>query len=190
MEEKKNKNSFIIPEDKENASKKSHHRLRKKTTDSDVFITGPTVKLGKNTSDSAVAIAISSVSHHHYINPGSSLEILVAEDNELSYMILKFILEKLNVHIHHAQNGIEVVEMVRSIPHIDLILMDIKMPLMNGIEATRQIKKIIPGMPVIAQSAFNDDSDILSSFQAGCDDFISKPINSSLLLSKIIFWNF
>jgi CheY-like chemotaxis protein len=174
MEENKNKNSFIILEDKKITVKKSHHRLLKKTT------------------DSAVAIPISSVSHHHFINQnqGSSLEIIVAEDNELSYMILKFILEQLDVHIHHAQNGIEVVEMVRSIPHIDLILMDIKMPLMNGIEATRQVKKIIPGMPVIAQSIFHDDSDILSSFQAGCDDFISKPINSSLLLSKIIFWNF
>jgi CheY-like chemotaxis protein len=172
MEENNNKNSFIILEENVNTSKKSQHQLHKKTT------------------DSAVAIPISSVGHHHLINQGSSLEILVAEDNELSYLILRFILEKLNVHIYHAQNGIEVVEMARSIPHVDLILMDIKMPLMNGIEATRQIKKIIPEIPVIAQSAFHDDSDILSSFQAGCDDFISKPINSSLLLSKIVFWNF
>jgi CheY-like chemotaxis protein len=173
MEEKKKINSFINPKHKNNASKKSHHRLHIRTT------------------DSAVAIPISSVSHHHLINQdqGTSIEILVAEDNELSYMILKFILERLNVHIHHAQNGIEVVEMVICIPHVDLILMDIKMPLMDGIEATRQIKKIKPGMPVIAQSLYHEDSDIISSFQAGCDDFISKPINSSLLLSKIMFWN-
>jgi CheY-like chemotaxis protein len=144
---------------------------------------------GTNTSDSAVAIPISSVSHHRLIKPGSSMNILVAEDNDVSYLLVKFILQKLNVIIHHAQNGVEVLEMVRSI-HIDLILMDIKMPFLNGIEATREIRKINPAMPIIALSAFNDDMDILSTFQAGCDDFISKPIDSSLLLSKILFWNF
>src|SRR5664279_770600 len=151
MEEKINRNSTIIRKDKKYKSKKSHHKLQNNTTDSVIY--GSTIKLGKNTSDSADAIPISSVSHHRHINPGSSLEILVAEDDDLSYLLVKFILEKLNVNIHHAQNGIEVVEMARRIPHVDLILMDIKMPLLNGIEATREIRKTIPGMPVIALSA-------------------------------------
>jgi CheY-like chemotaxis protein len=187
MNEKINNNSSIIHDDKKNISRKSHHKLRKNTTDS--VINGSTVRLGKKTSDSAVAIRISSVSHHRHINPDSSLDILVAEDNELSYLIVKSILEKLNMNIHHAKNGIEVMEIIKS-SHIDLILMDIKMPLLDGIETTREIRKIIPGMPVIALSSFQDTSDILSSFRAGCDDFVSKPIDPNLLLSKIMFWSF
>ena len=187
MEEKINRYSSIIRKDKKYKSKKSHHKLQNNTNDS--VNPGSTVRLSKNTNDSAVAISISSISHHRHINPDSSLDILVAEDNELSYLIVKSILEKLNMVIHHAQNGVEVLEIIKS-SHIDLILMDIKMPLLNGIETTREIRKIIPGMPVIAISAFHDNSDKLSSFQAGCDDFISKPIDSNLLLSKIMFWSF
>ena len=187
MKEKINNNSSITHNDKKNISKKSHHKLRENTNDS--VIPGSPVRLGKNTSDSAVSIPISSVTHHRHINPDSSLDILVAEDNELSYLIVKSILEKLNVNIHHAQNGIEVVEIIKS-SHIDLILMDIQMPLLNGIETTREIRKIVPGMPVIALSSFHNSSDILSSFQAGCDDFVSKPIDQNLLLSKIMFWSF
>jgi two-component system, cell cycle response regulator DivK len=187
MEEKKNRNSSIIHKDKKFISTKSHHKLRTDSTDS--MIPGSTARLGKKTSDSAVAIPISPISHHRHINPDSSLDILVAEDSELSYLIVKVILDKLHANIHHARNGVEVMEIIRS-SHIDLILMDINMPLLNGIETTQEIRKIIPEMPVIALSTFHDNSDILSSFQAGCDDFISKPIDSNLLLSKIMFWSF
>jgi CheY-like chemotaxis protein len=183
MEEKINKTHWI----KKNEFKKSHHKLRKNTPVS--MFSGSTLRLSSNTSDSAVSIPLSATSHHRHINPDSLIDILVAEDNELSYLLVKLILEKINVNVLHAQNGIDVVEMVRS-THVDLILMDIKMPLMNGLETTREIRRIIPEMPVIALSAFNDDSDILSSYQAGCDDFISKPIDSNLLLSKIMFWSF
>lgn len=184
MEKKIRKNSAITSENKNNILKKSHRKLHKDSADFAI----PHALL-KNKGDSAIAIPISSVSHHRLINSGSSLNILVAEDNDLSYLIVKFILDRLNVIIHHAKNGIEALEMVKS-THIDLILMDIKMPLLNGIEATRKIREINPEMPVIALSAYHDDDDILSSFQAGCDDFIAKPISSSLLISKIIFWNF
>jgi CheY-like chemotaxis protein len=184
MEKKPRKKSALTFEDKKNILKRSHHKLHKDNVD---FAIPHSIL--KNKGDSAIAIPISSVSHHRLINAGPSLNILVAEDNDLSYLIVKFILDRLNVIIHHAKNGIEALEMVKS-NHIDLVLMDIKMPLLNGIEATRKIREIIPEMPVIALSAYHDDNDILRSFQAGCDDFIAKPISSSLLISKITFWNF
>ena len=186
MVKKITNDSSIINNDKKNISQKSHHKQRIHTNES---VIPDSTGLSKRTSDSAVAIPISSVSHHRHINPDSSLDILVAEDNELSFLVVKSILEKLHANIYYAQNGIEVVDIIKS-SHIDLILMDIKMPLLNGIETTREIRKIVPEMPVIALSAFHDTRDILSSYHAGCDDFISKPIDQNLLLSKIMFWSF
>lgn len=166
------------------------NRFRKSTKNDNADSGNQTLQ--HNNTDSAVAIPISSVSHHRQIKKihSSSLEILVAEDNEVSFLILKSQLEKLNVKIHHAKDGLEAVEMVKSIPNIGLVLLDVKMPLMDGIEAIRKIRQITSETPVIAQSAFADDIDILSLYQAGCDDFISKPIDQSLLLSKIRLWNF
>ena len=187
MEDKIFNNSSKNIDNERNILEKSHQKLRDDPAEYAFSVSD--MSMDKNTSDSAVAIPISSISHHRHINQDSNLDVLVAEDNELSFLLVKYILGNLNVNIHHAKNGIEVVEIVKS-SHIDLILMDIKMPFLNGIEATREVRKIVPGMPVIALSAFHDNTDILNTFRAGCDDFISKPIDSSLLLSKIMFWNF
>jgi CheY-like chemotaxis protein len=111
--------------------------------------------------------------------------VLVAEDDELSYTLLKETLKRSGISTCHARNGLEAVEMVKTLENISLILMDIKLPEMNGLDATREIKKFKPEVPVIAQSAYISQSDIREALNAGCDDYITKPIDIRLLMNKI-----
>lgn len=103
--------------------------------------------------------------------------ILVAEDVETNYMLVKKSLRKTGVNLIWVKNGLEAVEECKKNNIIDLVLMDIRMPLMNGIEATKKIKKIKPELPVIAQTAYAMDGDREKSINAGCNDYIAKPIN-------------
>ncbi|MBQ2211031.1 MAG: response regulator [Prevotella sp.] len=102
--------------------------------------------------------------------------ILVAEDNDSNYMLMQYIL-KNRFEFFRAKNGVEAVEKALS-ENPDLILMDIKMPLMDGLEATRQIKAQKPDMPIIALTANAFDSDRQMAMDAGCNDFLSKPVNA------------
>jgi PAS domain S-box-containing protein len=111
--------------------------------------------------------------------------ILVAEDDDLSFMLMEELLSGLNIHIIRAINGLEAVEICRTNAHIDLVLMDIKMPIMDGYEATRQIKSIKPNLPIIAQTAYSTNADKSKAVACGCIDFISKPVKRELLFSKI-----
>ncbi len=114
--------------------------------------------------------------------------ILIAEDGDVNFLVLKTILSKMKEYsftIHRAVNGKEAVLFSKETDMIDLILMDIKMPEMNGYEATKQIKQIYPLLPVIAQTAYTSKEDIKNAFDAGCDDFISKPINPKMLKKMI-----
>ena len=111
--------------------------------------------------------------------------ILIAEDDEVSTVLLKHNLKGENVTILCAVNGWEAVELVQHHPEINLVLMDIKMPVMNGFEATRLIKQQRPDLPVIAQSAFTSIGDKEKAKEAGCDSFITKPIRKSELLELI-----
>jgi PAS domain S-box-containing protein len=111
--------------------------------------------------------------------------ILIAEDAESSYQFLKVILTKAGADIVWAKNGREAVDICRSGKKIDLVLMDINMPEMNGFEATALIKAEMPDLPVIAQTAYANHSDMERSQIAGCDDYIEKPIRRPLLFSKI-----
>jgi len=111
--------------------------------------------------------------------------ILIAEDDEANFMLLRKSLEKTNVQIIHAENGKEAVRICKSNPDIDLILMDIRMPVMDGIEATSQIKQLDRNIPIIVQTAFTMSSEKEKSFKAGCDDYISKPINLKELYATI-----
>ncbi|NJM16224.1 MAG: response regulator, partial [Bacteroidales bacterium] len=79
----------------------------------------------------------------------------------------------------------QAVDICKSINKIDLILMDIKMPLLNGYDATKQIKEINPNIPIIAQTAFSMKNDRIKCIQAGCDDYISKPIDIERLFNKM-----
>ncbi|OQX81099.1 MAG: hypothetical protein B6D61_01105 [Bacteroidetes bacterium 4484_249] len=112
--------------------------------------------------------------------------ILVAEDVPSNYYIVEILLKKTGAKLMWAKNGLEAIEIYKKNKEkIDLILMDIQMPVMNGVEATRKIKKINRNIPVIAQTAYALDGDMEKFIKAGCDDYISKPVNNDLLLRKI-----
>lgn len=117
-----------------------------------------------------------------------SVKILVAEDEEVNYIYLQTILKfskSRKFEVIHAKNGKEAVEMCNEVSNIDLVLMDIKMPVMNGYEATIEIKKNYPKLPIIAQTAFASSTDRKLALDVGCDEYISKPIDRLLLLNMI-----
>lgn len=111
--------------------------------------------------------------------------ILIAEDDETSFFFLKFLLTKENINVLYAQSGQEAIDLCEIHPEIDLVLMDIKMAGMSGIEATQKIKARFPELPIIAQTAFALTSDKENILKAGCDDYITKPIIKEELLNKI-----
>ncbi len=109
--------------------------------------------------------------------------ILIAEDNDSNYILMTYILKKY-YQFDRARNGQEAVEKTNSEPY-DLILMDIKMPVMDGLEATKKIKESHPDLPIIALTANAFDSDRQIAFDAGCNEFLSKPISSEVCLKTI-----
>ena len=109
--------------------------------------------------------------------------ILVAEDNDSNYILMNYILKK-HYEYFRARNGQEAVELAES-EKPDLILMDIKMPIIDGLEATRQIKAKMPELPIIALTANAFDSDRHAAFEAGCNDFLSKPVNAEKCIQII-----
>ncbi len=102
--------------------------------------------------------------------------ILVAEDDEVSFLLLENILTSENHTLLWAKNGKEAIDLFKNTKGIDFILMDLKMPVMDGLEATRQIRKLDGKIPIFAQTAYAMDSDRKNAIEAGCTDFISKPI--------------
>jgi CheY-like chemotaxis protein len=116
----------------------------------------------------------------------SNRTILIAEDDEISFKFLDLILtRKTGVNIIWAVNGQMAVDFCRMYEHIDLVLMDLQLPVLDGIEAIRQIKSFKPDLPVIVQTANAYNAEWEKSFHAGCDDYISKPINLQDLMHKI-----
>jgi CheY-like chemotaxis protein len=115
----------------------------------------------------------------------SQYTILIAEDEETNFIYLETALVKTNVTIIRAKDGREAVESAKVNPSIDLILMDIKMPEMNGLEATRSIKSFRKDIPIIAQTAFAMDEDKRNCTAVGCDDFLAKPIRYTVLLDTL-----
>ena len=113
------------------------------------------------------------------------ISVLIAEDDEISYVLLRESLRLKNIITYRARNGQEAVDMIKNQLDINLVLMDIKMPVMGGIEATRLIKQIRPKTPIIIQSAFANQSEIKLTYQAGCDDYMTKPVNINVLFNKI-----
>jgi CheY-like chemotaxis protein len=109
--------------------------------------------------------------------------ILVAEDNDSNFILMTYILKR-SYQFLRARNGQEAVDMADQ-GGIDLILMDIKMPVMDGLEATAKIKARHPNLPVVALTANAFDSDRHLAQEAGCDDFLSKPVSSEKCLSTI-----
>jgi len=122
----------------------------------------------------------------HKANPEvSGLKILVAEDDETSEKFISLITEGLTKTLLVARTGIEALDICRNNPDIDLIFMDIQMSGLNGHEATRQIRQFNKSVIIIAQTSFALTGDKEKAISAGCNDYISKPINEVALLSLI-----
>lgn len=110
-------------------------------------------------------------------------KILVAEDNDSNWMLMTYVLKR-NYEPVRACNGEEAVKMALTGEYA-LIIMDLKMPVMDGLEATRQIKQVMPDLPIIALTANAFDSDRQAAFEAGCDNFMSKPVGAENCLKLI-----
>jgi two-component system, cell cycle response regulator DivK len=115
----------------------------------------------------------------------SDYTILIVEDDVSSTFFLKEVLKDTQVNILHASNGQEAVDFFKSETKPDLVLMDIKMPVMNGYDATKAIRQISPEVPIIAQTANAVYDARISCREAGCSDFIAKPIDSVELIEMI-----
>ena len=113
-------------------------------------------------------------------------KILIAEDEELCYFYLKELFRTFCPILLHASNGNEAVEICRNNPDIVLVLMDLKMPGMDGFKAVEEIKKFRPQLPVIAETAYACQTDIEKAFASGCDEYITKPVKRSILMEKIV----
>jgi CheY-like chemotaxis protein/nitrogen-specific signal transduction histidine kinase len=124
----------------------------------------------------------------HVFGPGEAIvlkgtkTILIAEDEDFNYLFLEEVLLKHKLKLMRAVNGKEAVNMCEKYSSIDLVLMDIKMPVMDGYQATQKIKVLRPKLPVILQTAITQDSDLQKACENGCNDYIIKPIVKNELL--------
>lgn len=125
---------------------------------------------------------------NHTARKHSDLEkkILVVEDDDVSFSLLKEILGTNNLIPHRAFNGREAVEYFSINKYaFDLVLMDIRLPELNGCKATQQIKDINPSVPVIAITAYAHSQCIIDCYDAGCDEYVTKPYDISKILSLV-----
>ena len=119
-------------------------------------------------------------------NQIKKLKILIAEDDETSEMLLSILTKDYSRELLQTSNALEAIEICHNNPDIDLILMDINMPEIGGYEATRQIRQFNQEVIIIAQTAYGLFGDREKSIQAGCDDYISKPVKSEDLKALIM----
>ena len=112
------------------------------------------------------------------------MDVLIVEDEDTSFIYLASLLKRNRLNVHRAKTGYEAIEIVKA-RNVDIILMDIRLPELNGYDSTRYIKKLAPDIPIIAQTAFAMADDAHKAKEAGCDDYVTKPISSYLLLNKM-----
>lgn len=112
----------------------------------------------------------------------NSITILVVEDNDSNFILLKAILKKY--HVERASNGLDAVNMTKE-NHYSVIFMDMKMPIMGGLEATRLIREFDKETPIVALTANAFDSDREDALLAGCNSYMSKPLKPSDIISLI-----
>ena len=110
--------------------------------------------------------------------------ILVAEDIASNYLFIDILLRSENYDVIHAMNGYEAVETVRR-QDVDLVLMDLKMPVMGGLTAIEQIREFKPDLPIIVLTASILPSNRETAFHVGCNDYMTKPIDSKFLMETI-----
>lgn len=114
-----------------------------------------------------------------------SLTILIAEDDDISFTYLEIMLANDKWKIIRTRDGIKTVETVRKNPDINFILMDLKMPVLDGVRATLEIRKFNKEIPIIAQTAYVFESDRYEAMNAGCTDYLPKPIRKKDFLHKM-----
>lgn len=118
-------------------------------------------------------------------NQTKNLKILIAEDDPTSAILISRYVQVFGKDILYAENGIEAVNLFQNHPDIDLVLMDIKMPDMDGYEAVRQIRQFDNKVIIIAQTAYALAGDKEKALAAGCNDYVSKPMNRTALVNLI-----
>lgn len=116
---------------------------------------------------------------------GMDIKILIAEDDLTSYLLMSTLLSKKGIEVIKVNNGKEALEILSGRNDISLVLMDLKMPVMDGIKATKAIREFNKDIPIIAVTAYALSGDKEMALEAGCNDYISKPLNTSLLFSKL-----
>lgn len=116
---------------------------------------------------------------------GQHLKILIAEDDNISFLFIQQLLNKPGISLLRAADGRQAIEIARENPDLSLILMDIKMPVVNGIDATRKIRQFNTTVPIIAQSAYSFAGEQDQALEAGCNDYMTKPISKSRLFALI-----
>ena len=114
-------------------------------------------------------------------NQIKKLKILVAEDDEISEMLISIALKTISHKVFKVATGVKAVEACRNNPDIDLVLMDIQMPLLNGYDATRQIRQFNKEVIIIAQTAYGLTGDQEKAIESGCNDYITKPLSLTVL---------
>jgi CheY-like chemotaxis protein len=112
--------------------------------------------------------------------------ILIAEDDEFNFKYLEITLKRAGYLVIRAENGQEAVEICHRNTDVSMILMDLKMPVMGGLEATREIRSFLPTLPIIAQTAYVSPADENEAYEAGCNEFLPKPVNRDRLLSLVV----
>jgi CheY-like chemotaxis protein len=115
----------------------------------------------------------------------SEKTILIVEDLFDQFLLLETILKPTKARVLNVENGLKAVNTVKRNDHIDFVLMDLRLPVLDGFEATSRIKAFRPWIPVMAVSAYSIGEEFATCVQAGCDGFIRKPLNSTLLIDKM-----
>ncbi len=111
--------------------------------------------------------------------------VLIAEDDDLNSQYMMALLDAEGIDYIHAENGKAAVELCRNNPDISFVLMDVKMPLMNGEEATRKIREFRPGLPIVATTAYARTGDAKKFLDAGCVEYVAKPISRDKILNLL-----
>jgi CheY-like chemotaxis protein len=111
--------------------------------------------------------------------------ILIAEDDEVNFKLLESFLSKTNAKILWAKNGVEAVD-ISIKDQLDIVLMDIRMPEMDGISATKLIRKYYPELPIIAQTAYTSEEDIEKIMKSTINEYMAKPINGKELMKILV----
>lgn len=114
--------------------------------------------------------------------------ILVVDDEEINFILIQEMLDEYGYTILKAENGLKAFELCQKNDAIELVLMDVKMPVMDGYTSTEKIKEIRPNLPIIAQTAHALSGDRELALSKGCDEYISKPINRTRLIELVDFF--